>query len=51
MCEKNTMTWKKESKVRIINKYDSCNETRILIAGKYFTETKYKILQKALVYI
>ena len=45
------MPWKKKSKILIINKYVRCNKRNINIKKKEFTDTNYKRLQEALVYI
>ena len=50
MCSKNMMIWKKKLKILIINKYVWYNKRNINMK-KEFTESNYKRLQKALVYI
>ena len=50
MCSKNMMIWKKKLKILIINKYVWYNKRNINMKKK-FTESNYKRLQKALVYI
>ena len=50
MCSKNMMIWKKKLKILIINKYVWHNKRNINMK-KEFTESNYKRLQKALVYV